>query len=248
MLTCVWKAAEKVMTIRNGLLAVAMFAVGAVRGEVVLNQLGGGDDFTGSPISDSANFSITWTAGFSGEFDSVSLRIYNTSTVSPITTLALDFSLADDAGVSVTGTNTYGGGVVSDISDYTFDLSALHFSFVSGESRMLFFHLDTATSAGGAVNWSTTDRGVDEFSGWTGGTTPGVDNGQFQLSAVAIPEPMTCGYLAGGAALVCAFKSRRRHAKEGQSFETSRREWREFYQFRRDSREEAESPQFGSSA
>ncbi len=209
---CVWKAAEKVMTMRNVLLAVAMFSVGTVRGEVVLNQLGGGDDFTGSPISDSANSSITWTAGFSGELDSVVLRIYNTSAVSPITTLAFGFSLADDAGISVTGTNTYGGGAVSDISDYAFDLSALNFSFVSGESGALFFHLDTATSAGGAVNWSTTDRGVDEFSGWTGGITPGVDNGQFQLSAVAIPEPMTCGYLAGGAALVCAFISRRRRA------------------------------------
>ena len=198
------------MAARPVLLVVALFAAGTARGDVVLDQIGGANDFTGFHISNSTNFSITWTAGFSGEFENVKLRIYNTSTNSPITTLALNFSLVDNTGVSVTGTNTYNNGAVNNISDYQFDLSALHLSFASGESGAIFFHLDTTNSSGGVVNWSTTNRGVDYFFDWTGGLTPGADSGQFQLSAVAIPEPMTYGYMAGGAALVCAFIARRR--------------------------------------
>ncbi len=203
------KAVGKILTVANLVFAGLMFAVSPARGEAVLNQIGGASDFTGAPISASANFSITWTAAYAGQFESVKFRIYNTSLVSPITALSLKFSLADDAGTSVTGTNTYNNGAVNNISDYLFDLSGAGLGFSSGQSGQLYFRLNAAQSSGGTVNWSTTNRGVEAYAGWTGGLTPGVGNGQFELSAVAIPEPMTSGYLAGATVLVCAWASRR---------------------------------------
>jgi hypothetical protein len=188
---CSRDAGKCVSGIRLWLLAFILLLCPA-KADQVLNQIGGASDFQGSLISSSTNFSITWGAGFTGSFDAVSLRIYNVSTTSAISSLALKFSLADNTGISVTGSNTYGGGATNHISDYLFDLTPLNLSFNLNDTGALYFQYNALLSSGGTVNWSTTDRGVESSFGWTGGSTPGVGgNGQFYLSATPVPEPST---------------------------------------------------------
>jgi len=168
-----------------GLMATLLGA--SARGGVVLTQIGGASDFSGTTISSSSNLSISWTSGFAGSFDSVKLRIYNQSSTTPIQALALKFALSDTSGTSVTGTKTYDG-VNNRLSDFSFNLAPLNLSFTSGQSGSLYFRLDTST--GGTANWSTTNRGPDQYFGWTlNSTNP--SSGQFELNATAVPEPTT---------------------------------------------------------
>jgi hypothetical protein len=203
-------AGKCVSGIRLLLLAFILLLCSA-RADQVLNQIGGGSDFQGSLISGSTNFSITWGAGFTGSFDAVSLRIYNVSTTSAISTLALKFSPADDTGISVTGSNTYGGGATNHISDYLFDLTPLNLVFNLNNTGALYFQYNASLSSGGTVNWSTTDRGVQSYFGWTGGSTPGVGgNGQYYLSATPVPEPSISILLGLGALMMVVLWHRKK--------------------------------------
>ncbi len=169
------------------LIATALLAGGSARADLVLDRIGGASDGSGTAFSSSTNYSISWTAGFTGSFDDVKLRVYNASGTTPIQSLTLKFALSDIAGTSVVGTKTYDGGN-NHLSDFQFNLSSLNLNFNSGQSGALYFRLDS--SSGGTANWSTANRPTDQYLGWSSpGTSP--SSGQYNIHATAVPEPGT---------------------------------------------------------
>ena len=177
------------------LALMGMLLVSCLHAEVVLTNYGNTTGF-GSSLSSSES-SIAWTSGYSGNFTSVKLRIYNSSLIANLSSLSLDFGLASG---SFTLTNVAGTGVSisqQNFGDVTFDLGT-SLAFTSSESGSLYFRLNSQTFNASA-NWANSTDPVRISSGWTGGATTGPTSGEFQLSATAaVPEPGTL--LLGGIA------------------------------------------------
>ncbi len=158
-----------------------LFLASSARADVVLSRFG-----TASGSADIASgtySSIRWTAGYTGSFDTVKIRVNDNASSNPITALGLEIKFGTNTSGSITGTRTY---AVGQQADFEFDLSTLTGrSFNSGDTGYLYFRLDNSS---GDPWWSTTDVGVTESLGW-GLLSTSTTGGQFSLSATATAVP-----------------------------------------------------------
>ena len=197
---------------RNYYLIVMAFFVGTVvRADVVLENYGGTDG-TGGAISSGSASSIAYTAGTTGSLESVTLRIYNSSTTTAMSVLLLNFGSTSAAANlnNVSGTRINGTGAALTYGDWQFSLGS-GLAVTSGVAGSLYFKLDITD---GTANWATTNNSVNVYGGWTGGTTTLPASAQYSLSAVPEPGTMLLGGIAAAAGGAVAWWKRRKQRRD----------------------------------
>ena len=191
---------------------ISVLLAPAVKAEVVLSNFPAtvANRGQGMALSTTTPAKINWTvAGFSGYLNRVKILVYNNGS-NNLNALRLSFGLDINASnLTVAGAALAGDIAAQGYSEWEYDLGSL-LTVNAGTPGTLFFKLDSQSS-GGLAQWATTTSNMNEFLGWSGGSTDNPSSGQFELSAV--PEPRTWVLMGLAQAIGCGWWWKRRKTR-----------------------------------